>query len=64
MSLWKDVFAKEHPAALTFSTSVLAGDLYQETSAEYHVGSSVERLSIIEVSALSALASCKEILCC
>ncbi|XP_058707299.1 membrane-associated phosphatidylinositol transfer protein 2 isoform X7 [Poecile atricapillus] len=24
------------------------GDLYQETSAEYHVGSSVERLSIIE----------------
>ncbi|XP_064248161.1 membrane-associated phosphatidylinositol transfer protein 2 isoform X3 [Passer domesticus] len=31
------------------------GDLYQETSAEYHVGSSVERLSIIEDEAVQPL---------
>lgn len=61
VSLWKNVFAKEHLATLTFYTSVLPGDLYQETSAEYHVGSSVERLSIIEV---SVLAFCHEILYC
>lgn len=61
VSLWKNVFTKAHLAALTFYTSVLPGDLYQETSAEYHVDSSVERLSIIEV---SALPSSHEILCC
>lgn len=60
VSLWKSFFTEERLAVLTFCTSVFPGDLYQETSAEYHVGSSVERLSIIEV---SALASRNEILC-
>lgn len=51
----------KHLAVLMFPTSVLPGDLYHEPSAEYRVGSSVERLSIIEV---SASVSCNEIICC
>lgn len=37
-------------AVLILETSLIPDDLYHETSTEYHVGSSVERLSIIEVS--------------